>query len=229
LDRNRLRRATLVRGFRISRAAAFRSCGTAGGGCRIAFDGPPPYGRPVASRREEPRRGGLLAAPSGWATHLQPNVAPVATAARESTHHQYSIHTVTVVRGGRPSGSPTEGSGLSRGGTPWGDNRSSEKVRRPRAASDGDFRGNRPPGPAHLSLPEAAGPCCSVLFWLARNPFHLVRDPLHRACRRAFGTPGTTPRRPSSPLHHADLGGLVGPRAHPSAAPFCRSVPLLSH
>jgi hypothetical protein len=93
-----------------------------------------PRCRPGAPPRRLPAGRTVPRDPSGaacrWATRLQPNVASVATAARQSTHHQYSNHTVTVVRGGRPSGSPTEGSGLSRGGTPWGDNRSSEKVRR---------------------------------------------------------------------------------------------------
>jgi hypothetical protein len=54
------------------------------------------------------------------ATRLQPNVARVATALLQSTNLQYSNLTVRIVRRGATGESPTEGSGLSRGGTSGG-------------------------------------------------------------------------------------------------------------
>jgi hypothetical protein len=70
------------------------------------------------------------------------------------------------------------------------------------------------------------------LLVLPVPPISTVREPfrtgLSAHIRRTFGTPGTTPRRPSRPRRHADLGGLVGPSARPSVGPFCRSVPQLS-
>jgi hypothetical protein len=96
-------------------------------------------------------------ATGGWATRLQPNVAQVATAPRQSTHHQYSNHTVTVVSRG-PAEWESDGGErtFTRGDTVGGQQEQRRGAPAQLRPSDGDFRGTRRPGPAHLSLPEAA-------------------------------------------------------------------------
>ena len=77
--------------------------------------------------------------------------------------HQYSNLTVSVVLRGATGESPTEGSGLSRGGNTGG-TRSSEVVRRPSQAAGRRFlRGDRRPGrrtfrSLELRLSTGSGP-----------------------------------------------------------------------
>jgi hypothetical protein len=197
LDRNRLRKATLVRGFRVSWAGTFLCLGGAAGGRPEGLQAIPrepsescPASPWVAAPSRLPAGRTVPREPSGaacrWATRLQPNVAPVATAPRQSTHHQYSNHTVTVVRGDRPSGSPTEGSGLSRGGTPWGDNRSSEEVRRPSRGRRTEISGGTD-GPVRRTFrslkllafhtPQRSPSCLSGLSQHASAPRHGTPPP----------------------------------------------------
>ena len=155
---------------------------------------------------------GHLALPPRRATGPQPNAAPI-------------CHRRSPKYG--PSVEQPHGDGRSRGSTGWksdegeriftrgghgggttGVAKRCAGVMRP---SNGDSRGNRRPGPAHLSLPEAAGPHAGM---------HL--DVPARAPRGASAPP-------VSSSHPADLGGLVEPPAHPSTADFCRSVARLPY
>lgn len=132
-----MRRATLVPGFRVSWAGE-GDAGTpeaprrpGGQGCERGRC--PPAGSRSIGRETPARADPRTRLPAGltdfrWpsgdcrsrATRLQPNVARVATALLQSTGHQYSNLRVKVVLRGATGESPTEGSGLSRGGTPGG-------------------------------------------------------------------------------------------------------------
>jgi hypothetical protein len=179
LDRNRLRRATLVRGFGVSWAAVFPCCAASpcsswsaaecppcplrralsralcralrhalpGGPVhrrtvfsrlpadRTVFQSPPggKDGVPVASRRGERLPESLLALTCGRATHLQPNGVPICHG-----HSPKYAPSVQQPHGDGRSRGPTEWKSdrgertFTRGDTVGGDNRSSERVRRPR-------------------------------------------------------------------------------------------------
>jgi len=191
LDRNRLRRATLVRGFRLSRAAPFPCCG--GASCsRRSPDGA--LGPPVTGRQEygaaatpPPRRlpagRTVLRGPSGaafgWATRLQPDVAPVATAARQSTHPSVQQpHGDGRPRGTDRVGVRPRGTDFHEGGHRGGTTGAAKWCAGPGRPSDGDFRGNRRPGPATfrslkllvLRAPHRTPPCLSALTQHASAP-----------------------------------------------------------
>jgi hypothetical protein len=152
LDRNRVRRATLVPGFPVSWAVegllgaiegrwragwAGRPCCArglvtqgirAGGGSRASgVCGPGarqrkgcPRRPTVASRRGQRPFGDGLSIAANRATRLQPNVARVATGLVQSTHSSVQQPHGDGRFGGPTGESPTEGSGLSRGGNTVG-------------------------------------------------------------------------------------------------------------
>ena len=109
LDLNRLRRATLVPGFRLSQAPRAPDGDRQQAGSRFRprhersrGEGGPGAGRGIGA---SPPGGNNEPARPVWrdkvcATELQPKVALVATAGVQSTPHQYSNLTVMVVRRG---------------------------------------------------------------------------------------------------------------------------------
>ena len=101
----------------------------------------------VASRRGQRPSGGCLARAETGQRDCNPMWPGLRQPLCKVPIHQYSNHTVMVVSGGPTGGSPTEGSGLSRGGNTVGGTRSSEEVRRPReAVGRGFLRGTDDPG-----------------------------------------------------------------------------------
>ena len=205
LDRNRLRRATLVRGFPVSwavdghvrllvarrqtggrsrrpprgrwRAAAACTPSPRGRSTPVSGSGrllpkPRSSGRlqaraarsPPAVPRSPPGGdngllGGLSGAGGDRATRLQPNVARVATALVQSTDSSVQQPHGDGRSGGPTGESPTEGSGLSRGGTPWGDTGAAKRCAGLMRPSDGDFSGGTDdPGRRTFRSLEAARP-----------------------------------------------------------------------
>ena len=188
MDRNRLRSATLVPGFRLSRAAAAPAPSIPGtsvtrcpkveaaAGSRPLRRRPRVAMRPgcsrlpagadgrrlaVASRREKRPSRGLSGDPLGGQPDCNPMWPRLRQRFRKVPDHQYSNLTVTVVRRGATGGSPTEGSGLSRGGTPWG-TRSSEEVRRPHEAVGRRFPGGPTTRAGAPFAPLSASPSLTV-------------------------------------------------------------------
>jgi hypothetical protein len=172
LDRNRLRRATLVPGFRDSWAASFPCCGGASGSRRNAT------WRPAATRpatRQATRKATAQTPPGGdngaaeafWRCLRAGN--PTATQCGPGCHSGSAKYARSVQQ--------PHGDGRSRGPTGWksdggertftrGDTvggQQEQRIGAPAQSAVGrSIPGNRPPGPAHLSLPEAAGSSCSV-------------------------------------------------------------------
>jgi hypothetical protein len=197
-----------------------------GWGCRRETGGT--AGDPKGAQRELPcvalgRRaqsppGGKNGAPGAFWRCLQVG-NPTATECGPGCHSASAKYA--------PSVQQPHGDGRSRGPTEWesdggertftrGDTVGGQQEQRRGAPAqlrptDGDFRGNRRPGPAHLSLPEAAGlphPATQSTVPVCALPARL----------------GSTPRHGSWLPRRADLAGLVGPCVQPSAAPFCRPV-----
>jgi hypothetical protein len=221
LDRNRLRRATLVRGFRVSRAVRSRAVVglRAPAAVRHGALGPlvtarhgygPPPCRRHATATTPPRRlpagrtvlRGSSGAAFGWATRLQPDVARVATAARQSTH---------------PSVQQPHGDGRSRG---------TDRVGvRPRGADfhEGGHRGGttgaakRCAGPDRPSTEKSGGTDGPDRRTFRSLKLLVLRAP-HRtrhACRRSRSTPRHDASTPPFPLRGADLAGLAWPTSAP--------------
>src|SRR5580704_9744423 len=125
------------------------------------------------------------------ATEPQPKSVPVATAGGQSTAHQCSTHGDGRLGGGRPSGSPSRGSGFLLRGNTTGNGAANRCAG---LASVGGIRGEPTTRPAHFSRPGA--------------------DQLgsHRVPRGASSLFGA--RRPAPALGHreavkSDTGGAV--------------------
>jgi len=125
------------------------------------------------------------------ATEPQPKSVPVATAGGQSTAHQCSTHGDGRFGGGRPSGSPSRGSGFLLRGNTTGNGAANRCAG---LASVGGIRGEPTTRPAHFSRPGA-------------DPARIPSGP-----RRA--SLPSRPRRPSPALGHreagkSDTGGAV--------------------
>jgi len=86
------------------------------------------------------------------ATEPQPKSVPVATAGGQSTAHQCSTHGDGRFGGGRPSGSPSRGSGFLLRGNTTGNGAANRCAG---LASVGGIRGEPTTRPAHFSRPGA--------------------------------------------------------------------------
>ena len=142
-------------------------------------DLPPTDGRLAVPRGRLPAGTTASGRPSGdggnRATRLQPNVARAATDLVQSTHPSVQ-QPHGDGRSGRPTGeSPTEGSGLPQGGTPWGGQGAAKGCAGLVWSSDGDFSGGTddPGRRTFRSLETHRPPAWTVSPWPPELRKHL--------------------------------------------------------